>query len=164
MAESVVSVRSLATIVLGRVAPHEGPALSHYLDAYESDPTILDLLGHERETPTALGDGAQALLPYVVLLSHFVVAAIALGVGQAVQEHSHTGADRVLKQLGRLTRRRESPHSQVPPPALVRRLAPDEVERIRQACVDQARKAKLPKQQAELLADAIAGALVREPK
>jgi hypothetical protein len=159
MPENELTVRTLAREVLTAVHPEELPGLDFYLDAYERDPSVLDRVGDRVEDSTAFAFGQDLHIPAVVLGVHFALTAMQRGVSDALEKLSKNTTSGVLgKIIARL--RRKAPQHLVPEPAAPRMLVPEQLAAIREASlILYKRRLKMPRNEAEVMADALIGLL-----
>ncbi|WP_345206751.1 hypothetical protein [Fodinibacter luteus] len=151
-------VRLLAHQVVQVTAPEELLVFDETAEEYFADPHgVLAATG--RDEAVGFGVDMALLTPYILAVATPVIQLLASMVGDALKKE---GQPSVHAFVRRLLRRDEGTQ---PAPAAARPepLTPDQLARVRQVATERGRAVGLPQDQADLLADAIAGGISVTP-
>ena len=142
----------LAEVVVGRAAPEELVLFKENAADYFHDPGAA-LRSGRRDEPVGFGLDLLTVTPYALAVAVPVVQYLATTLVEAVAEESAT---HVVARIRRLFRRQEPEAA-----PLSEKLSEEQLRRVREVAYQAAQGVKLDDDQANLLADAVVGGLVR---
>jgi hypothetical protein len=150
----LVTVGEISRAAIVKIAPQEVEALEVYLAAYEQDPKIVEVAERDGEDRTGFGDSVESLVPHVVAVCQFALHQVALGAAVDVSKEQLR-----RRSASFLSRFKKALPSMVET-AVITRLTPEQLGRVREATCRKSRQMHMADDQASLLADAVVGALV----
>jgi hypothetical protein len=145
----------LAQLVLEDVAPEELAVFDETAQEYFEDPKRV-LTPRRRDEPVGFGIELALVTPYVIAAVMPAVQFLASTVAETVREESKPVVADLVRRLFRRVRGKESDVPAEPAP----NLTPDQVRRVRDLVYERASALGLGQDQARLISDSTAGALL----
>lgn len=145
---------ALTAVALDRAAPEELILLDETAAEYFADPGAL-LNPRHRDEPVGFGVDVGLLTPYVLAVATPVVSFLLDTVRAAAQDAAKPWAIRTAR---RLILGADRPNGDRP-----LALTAEQIRRARTIAYDQARRLGLADEKSALLADSVAGGLIRQP-
>lgn len=149
------TVTTVAQLVLRDAAPQELMIFNDVAEEYFTDPSAV-LAPPERDEAVGFGLDIALLTPYVLAVTAVVVQFVGTLVAEVVREEAKPRLAQIVRRL--FTRDEESDDVAA---AEADPLDPAEVNEVRAIAFDHATALGLDDQRAQMLADAIAGRLLR---
>jgi hypothetical protein len=156
-AHAVQPVEQLAREVVRLIAPEELVSFAEVSSPYLENPRRAERRwrkAHDDSLGFGVGDIAELVTPVIVLVSGSVVTALSDSLVDSVRG----GVDRMVRRVFGRFRRRPAAEALALP---VSELTEEQLSVVRTIALAHARKLGMGKAKAEVLADAIVGALVR---
>jgi len=149
-------VADVARDQVEQVAPQEAPIFPLLSEAYFQDPDkMLEAQGKDEMLGFGLEAGAVLLTPVVMTVTREVVEFVAGEVMKSVQtQSSGLISDFVKKIFKKFRSEAEAKGEKVPPP-----LTREQIGQVKELALEKGRQLQLTPDQAELLADSLAGSL-----
>lgn len=151
-------VADVARDQVTQVAPQEEMIFGMISEAYFQDPEGSFKLRGGRDEMLGFGmeDGVVLLTPVVLTVTKEVISFIAGEVVKSIHTQSAPVINELVKKMFKKFRREEEATGEKPPPPLTG----EQISRVRELALEKGRQLRLPENQAELLADSLAGSLV----
>lgn len=152
-------VEKLAHTVIVQIAPDEMPFFQATSAAYFKNPREILAIreGKEEKLGFGLGEMTPLLTPIVLYIVQEAITIVTTGTVKATEEEGVDVASKIVKKLFKKAPKQRQDVQNTP-----LSLTSEQLMQVRQQAFDTAHKLNIPDDTAQLLADALAGSLIKD--